>query len=1530
MNKVFYLFTKVICVVGICLISTLVPAHAKGDAATDKFKFELLFTPNLGQVADMAGAPRPDILFTAHSASTNVYLTATGIAYQFSKTKYPEGYDPLVSDINNNGVQTETQTFLLTVQLIGANPHAMVRKEMIAGRKDNFYLSNCPDGITNVSTYRKLVYENVYPNIDWVIYSKGNSLKYDFVVRPGGNTDQIKLAIKDADDVEISANGELLMHTRLGAIKEQAPVSFADGQPITTRFHKNTDGTIGFIIAAFEKKATLTIDPAVTWSTYYGNSALDLFNSTRVDLSGNVYVSGLSASVAGIATTGGFQTTFGGGTGDAVLAKFDALGNPLWVTYYGGAGQETAGSCAVDMSGNIFLACLTNSASGMSTPGAYQTALSGTASDACLVKFSSSGTRLWATYFGGSGAEYLWGCASDATGNVYISGTTNSTTGVATTGAYQTILNGLTDAYVAKFSPSGSILWATYYGGAGTETGNYGNMCSVDASDKLYITFYTTSTTGISTAGAHQTAFGGGTSDACLIKFDPAGVPLWGTYFGGGGNEAGGYSCTTDSRRNVYLAGITTSTTGIATPGAFQISNGGGTDGFIAKFDSAGNIAWSTYYGGSGTDGVAGCTIDNYTANIYVAGNSQSAANVATPDGFQTALTGTSDAFIAKFDSTGARQWGSYFGGNATETAFGCAYDGSGSVYMSGFTQSSTGVATTGAFQTAFGGSSDAFLVKISDLSITTDTFAITTFCQGDTIDVPFTAAGTFHAGNIFTAELSDASGSFALPVAIGSLTGVVSDTISAVIPVGTLPGGNYRIRVTGSIPNVTGTNNGIDLTINPLPVPGVISGATSVCAGTTVTLSAGTPGGTWVSSALSIATVNSGGQVTGVLAGMTLISYTITNSCGTISDTAVLTVNPAPFAGGITGTTTFCMGTGGALADTVAGGAWISLLTAIATINSSGMVTPVSAGANTILYIVTNGCGADTASVAIVVNALPGAGAITGTTNVCIGATSALTATPAGGIWMNTTPAIATINSTGVVTGVATGVDTILYVVTNTCGTDTSSALMTIISTPSAGSITGSGFVCSGSTASLAASVTGGSWSSSAPGTVSVNSSGVITGGLSAGGAAIISYTVTNACGTAVDTMAVTVTGIGSVAPITGTAAVCAGATTLLFDVTTGGVWSSVSTAIATVNALGIVTGVSGGTTTISYTITNSCGSVAATRTVTVGPAPAAGIISGSSIVCVGAHLTLSESVTGGVWSSYAPLVATVSSGGVVLGITTGSTIISYTVTNSCGTASAITVVAVSPAPNAGTISGPSVVCDGSAITLTSSVLSGAWTSSPSATLIISSGGLATGLSPGIATVYYSVTNSCGTATDSVSINVMAPAIADSVTVPAGVCIGSTIMLGSSSFPGTWSSDTTYASVTTGGALTGLASGIATVTYTITNACNTDTAIRQITVYTPAICDSIVAVNNVGTNQPAIALYPNPTTGLFIVSLPEMNEPATLMVTDMYGRTVLKQTAGSNADRNIRIDLSDYAASTYFVTITSAKTTLREKLVKR
>jgi hypothetical protein len=204
------------------------------------------------------------------------------------------------------------------------------------------------------------------------------------------------------------------------------------------------------------------------------------------------------------------------------------------------------------------------------------------------VKFDASGTRLWGTYYGGNDTDWGYSCTTDAIGNVYLAGYTESTNSVtiATSGAHQTSIGGYDDAFLVKFDASGTRLWGTYYGGTSDD---YGRSCTTDASGNVYLAGWTSSTTAIATSGAHQTTYGG-YWDAFLGKFDASGTRLWGTYYGGSDWDFG-YSCTTDASGNVYLAGWTMSTNAIATSGAHQATIGGGRDVFLVKFDGNGSSA---------------------------------------------------------------------------------------------------------------------------------------------------------------------------------------------------------------------------------------------------------------------------------------------------------------------------------------------------------------------------------------------------------------------------------------------------------------------------------------------------------------------------------------------------------------------------------------------------------------------------------------------------------------------------------------------------------------------------------------------------------------------------------------------------------------------------------------------------------------------------------------------------------------------------------------------------------------------------
>ncbi|GDX50158.1 hypothetical protein LBMAG26_10170 [Bacteroidota bacterium] len=468
--------------------------------------------------------------------------------------------------------------------------------------------------------------------------------------------------------------------------------------------------------------ATITMAQNVrAWGTYYTGTGQvwpngeERGNSCITDAAGNVYMVGFTSSNSDIATAGAHQTVFAGGPGgnDAFLVKFNSSGVRQWATYYGGSEYDMGISCAVDASGNVYMIGQTASTSGIATTGAHET----TVNDGFLVKFNSSGVRQWGTYFEGNGNA----CTTDASGNVYIVGLTNSTSGIATAGAHQTVMSGSGDAFLVKFNSSGVKQWGTYFGGASTALGasgmETGLSCATDALGNVYMVGQTPSTSGIATTGAHQTIYGGSFCDAFLVKFNSSGVMQWGTYYGGAGIDIG-YSCAVDASGNVFLAGDTQqefvpASSGMTTIGAHQSAYGGGySDGFLVKFDSNGLRQWGTYYGGSLLDVSFSCATDA-SGNVYMSGNTQSSAGIATSGAHQTTVN---DAFLVSFNSSGVRQSGTYYGGIKNV----CTSDASGNVYMTGYTKSNSGIATAGAHQTAKGnnGYSDAFLVKFSGISL--------------------------------------------------------------------------------------------------------------------------------------------------------------------------------------------------------------------------------------------------------------------------------------------------------------------------------------------------------------------------------------------------------------------------------------------------------------------------------------------------------------------------------------------------------------------------------------------------------------------------------------------------------------------------------------------------------------------------------------------------------------------------------------------------------------------------------------------
>jgi hypothetical protein len=661
------------------------------------------FEENKGQVT---GEDANRVKFMLKDGNLSLFLMNDGIAYQFNRVHYPKGYsspDKLMSieeqqRMEELAKEIRLETYRMDVQLVGANPNARITTE----GKSNDYVQYYNHNALNVHNYSKITYHEVYSHIDWVIYSKDGHTKYDFVVRPGGDPNQIKLKTNWVEDLHVNADGSLSMRNKMGEITENTPISFQEDREIRTQFVVK-NGTIGFNLDTYSKNEELIIDPTLIWATYYGGSGNDEGWSCATDGAGNVFLGGYTNSATNI-SDGGHQMTSGGGI-DGFLVKFNSNGIRQWATYYGGTGSDDVRAIATDNLGNVFIAGMTNSATNIAFNG-HQNALAGS-TDIFIVKFNTNGLREWSTYYGGTLAEQMSSfntITTDSDNNLYATGLTASPTNIYYSGGHQSTHGGQTDAFLVKFNSSGIVQWGTYYGGS---LNDYGRSCTIDPSGNVYLVGWTQSSNNISFSG-FQNSYAGG-NDGFLVKFNASGVRQWASYYGGTANDDIS-SCATDNAGNVYILGSTASTTGIASGGHQNSYGGGANDAFLVKFNGSGARLWGTYYGGSQND-LGNAMRINSSNNVFVVGSTGSSSAIAS-NGFQNTFGGNADAFLIKFNDLGVRLWGTYLGSAPNEDGYSCSIDGSGNVYVAGRTASTSNIAFNGHSNTFNGGTWDAYLAK--------------------------------------------------------------------------------------------------------------------------------------------------------------------------------------------------------------------------------------------------------------------------------------------------------------------------------------------------------------------------------------------------------------------------------------------------------------------------------------------------------------------------------------------------------------------------------------------------------------------------------------------------------------------------------------------------------------------------------------------------------------------------------------------------------------------------------------------------
>jgi len=738
----------------------------------------------------------------------------------------------------------------------------------------------------------------------------------------------------------------------------------------------------------------------------------------------------------------------------------------------------------------------------------------------------------------------------------------------------------------------------------------------------------------------------------------------------------------------------------------------------------------------------------------------------------------------------------------------------------------------------------------------------VATISGGDTLCV-----GSNSPAIVFTAAGGTAPYTFTYRVNGGApqTTATIGGMSTRTLLVGTgTPGVFFYELLSVSDVNCSGTASGstyVEVLTPPAPV---ISGlASNYCvADAVVSFGGNYAGGTFTGPGV---TDNGDGTATFNPAvagsGNKIIGYSFNNGACSGSTSKIVSLSPAVSAGNINGPATICYTYTGStnqyqLTGATPGGLWYSSDSSVAIIYESGILSAVGSGSITIGYIV-SGCGVDTSLLSVSIQATSSAGEITAEVGeLCLGETTDFdTDGDAGGTWISSNSAIATVNSsTGQVSTVSAGTATISYLVIGqgTCPNDTASNSLTVSAPPFAGTISGEQNICVGNTYpySVSGNSDVGYWENGNGMAAMVDSNGFVTA--VEAGVTDIHYVVPGTGGCYNDTTfssLITVSAPLNAGIVYGDSQLCIGSTSyFVADGESGGFWYSSDTAVATVDSLtGVVSAVGAGYSVIKYLVpaVGGCPGDTASQLITVSTSPVPGILIGNQTLCIGDTNTYvpagnSES---GFWESSDPAVAVVDAGGMVTGVAAGTALIWYVVqgTGGCLNDTAHLIVTVTAPPNSGEItSGDFSLCIGDSSDYdTDGDASGFWISSNEAVAMVNSySGVVTALTAGTASIQYITIGSGGCLNDTATqiLTVTAPPEAGEIIGGGSICVydTATLIISGNSVAGSWESrDAVLASIDPNGMLTGINAGNVFVQYIVsgTGGCPDDTAYSMVTV---------------------------------------------------------------------------------------------------
>jgi PKD repeat protein len=695
--------TVLFVVVIVLLAMAVSPATGGTSLSVDVSGLPLVFIQNVGQVSD-------DVLYHANAPAHSIFFTKDAVVF----TMRSEGPSPASVEI----------------ALEGHAPGVVVTGEEKLPGKANFFIGNDPSAwVRGVPTYGRVRYSNILPGVDIVYSGTQGVLKRDIVLAPGADTSTLLFRYSGQDDLTLDADGNLIIKTSSGTIREAAPVCYQEKDegrvPVSCSYVLLGDGLVGFSVGTYDPALPLVIDPYLDFSTYLGGSMDDRGYAVAVDSLGGTYVTGSTQSInfPYPPWKPQYQEDPGGGL-DAFVTKFEPDGLSMnYSTYLGGYYDDIGHGIAVNDTGYAFVTGETISPD-FPVLKAFQENISYSGSccssaDAFITVLTPEGYDLeFSSFLGGNMTDIGQAIALNSSGMPVIAGSTASDNFPTTAGAYDRTLNGTWDAFVTGIFYNGSVSaigFSTYLGGGNIDKAN---GIALGANGDIFVTGLTKSTQ-FPAINWYQRSLSGG-QDAFVTHFDPTASSVVSSTYLGGVSDDNGNAIAVDPAGAMYITGFTRSMDFPVWPKvpygtAYQSRLNGLQDAFLTKLNPNGRtVNFSTYLGGQMVEDGRGVAVDTM-GSIFVTGYTDS-LNFPVKNAVQSALDSyTYDAFVTRFYPNGtALMYSTYLGGRLDDRAMGIALHGSNATIV-GWTESPN-FPVKNAVQSTLAGVTDAFVARIASV----------------------------------------------------------------------------------------------------------------------------------------------------------------------------------------------------------------------------------------------------------------------------------------------------------------------------------------------------------------------------------------------------------------------------------------------------------------------------------------------------------------------------------------------------------------------------------------------------------------------------------------------------------------------------------------------------------------------------------------------------------------------------------------------------------------------------------------------